>query len=213
MAPSINYSWDPLPDQTCSLTPVNPPPPPTGHGGFVRRIAATLIGSSLKMQWHHRSIILLFISEVKQCHLICTDLYSCRSAPGKRFISSWRDGKRRHERPWQRCLILISVETRFYPLLRMWKQPFTFSPALVLPIGRHLCHGRSCLPHAQEGVKPSFNTDEDDSMNDATILSTCGWYLHRQGAYFDAEAMRRRAFVYKCPSTHRFCVKISTLAM
>lgn len=96
-------------------------------------------------------------------------------------------------------LVQLSVRTwqEIHLELARWQEKARATMAEMSPNGEYesWTECKRLLPHAQEGVKPSFNTDEDDSMNDATILSTCGWYLHRQGAYFDAEAMRRRAFV------------------
>ncbi|KAJ5745111.1 hypothetical protein N7520_010293 [Penicillium odoratum] len=52
---------------------------------------------------------------------------------------------------------------------------------------------RSLLVHAQSVLKCMYGVDDDDQLNAATLSYNCGWFLHLQGGYEEAELMHRRA--------------------
>ena len=98
-------------------------------------------------------------------------------------------------------LVQLSVRTwlEIHLELSRWQKKSRAIIAQMFPNGEYetWTECRRLLPHAREAVKSTFNTDEDDSLNVATISSNCGGYLHCQGAYFEAETMHRRAFTLR----------------
>jgi tetratricopeptide (TPR) repeat protein len=52
---------------------------------------------------------------------------------------------------------------------------------------------RSLLAHANSVLQSICDVDDEDRLNAATLLSNCGWFLHLQGVYEEAELMHRRA--------------------
>ncbi|CAI7622745.1 unnamed protein product [Penicillium pancosmium] len=52
---------------------------------------------------------------------------------------------------------------------------------------------RSLLAHAKSVLQSLRDVDDEDRLHAATLLANCGWFLHLQGGYKEAEAMYRRA--------------------
>lgn len=53
------------------------------------------------------------------------------------------------------------------------------------------------LPHVKEVMQLKLGSDKDDLLNATGIANRCGWYLHLQGKYEEAEAMHRRALTIR----------------
>ncbi|KAJ5917515.1 hypothetical protein N7466_011069 [Penicillium verhagenii] len=94
-------------------------------------------------------------------------------------------------------LVQLSVRTwlAIHLELVQWQEESRAIMAEMFPTGEYenWAECQRLLPHAKEVTKPICDTDDEDRLNAATLLSNCGWFLDLQGAYDEAEAMHRRA--------------------
>jgi tetratricopeptide (TPR) repeat protein len=94
-------------------------------------------------------------------------------------------------------LVQLSVRTwlAIHLELAQWQEKSRAIMAEMFPDGEYESWNecQRLLPHAKEVTKPICDTDDEDRLNAATLLSHCGWFLVLQGAYGEAEAMHRRA--------------------
>ncbi|KAJ5366092.1 hypothetical protein N7541_000033 [Penicillium brevicompactum] len=94
-------------------------------------------------------------------------------------------------------LVQLSVRTwlAIHLELAQWQEKSRAIMAEIFPNGQYESWNecQRLLPHAKEVTKPICDTDDEDRLNAATILSNCGSFLDLQGAYEEAEAMHRRA--------------------
>ncbi|KAJ5366097.1 hypothetical protein N7541_000038 [Penicillium brevicompactum] len=94
-------------------------------------------------------------------------------------------------------LVQLSVRTwlAIHLELAQWQERSRAIMAEMFPDGQYESWNecQRLLPHAKEVTNPICDTDDEDRLNAATILSNCGWFLDLQGAYEEAEAMHRRA--------------------
>ncbi|OQD78945.1 hypothetical protein PENANT_c070G01951 [Penicillium antarcticum] len=93
-------------------------------------------------------------------------------------------------------LVQLSVRTwlAIHLELAQWQEKSRAIMAEMFPDGQYESWNKcqKLLPHAKEVTKPICDTDDEDRLKAATILSNCGWFLDLQGAYEEAEAMHRR---------------------
>jgi hypothetical protein len=118
-------------------------------------------------------------------------------------------------------LVQLSVRTwlKIHQQLTLWQEKSRVIMAHKFLNGNYETWSqcRTLVPHAKEVLMTTINKNDQHSFEAATISSNCGWYLHLQGAYAEAETMVRRALLIIerafGPEHHDTLVNVSRLGV